>query len=420
MTEAQKRLATLQIEQSEQRERVNELLGKDDRTADENAEMDTATKRLQAIEPELRASLAVVSTEETETETETDTLDAEVRERLELRAKCQVSRFVEAAIRGRLPSGAEAEYMAAESVDDGIPLSLFEPDPREQRADASTAAPGTVGVNLQPIRPMIFAASIAPRLGIDMPRVPSGTFAEARITTALTAGAKAKGADAEATAADFTVQTAGPKRVSGRLGIRIEDIASVGASNFEAALRANLQLVMSAELDDQIVNGDGTAPNITGVLKALADADDPADVVDFDGFVSTFAGAVDGLWSSRVKDVGIVCGPATYQASAKTFRDATADLGAIAFSDYARAHFGGWWTNSRMPDAAANIQKGILRRTGRTGVRTAVCPHWGALSIDDVYTGSASGTRYVTFHVLLGDVLVIQPGAYSEVRFKLA
>ena len=420
MTDAQKRLAKLQIEQSEVRQKLNDLLGKDDRSADESTELETLTKRAQAIEPELRASLVLVSGEETETETETDTLDAETRERAELRAKCSVSRFVEAAIRGRLPSGAEAEYMTAEGVD-GIPLSLFEPDPREQRADASTAAPGTVGVNLQPIRPAIFAASIAQRLGIDMPRVPSGTYAEARISTNLTAGGKAKGADAEATAADFTVQTAGPKRVSGRLGIRIEDIASVGVGNFESALRANLQLVMSAELDDQIVNGNGAAPNISGLFKALADADDPADVVDFDGFVATFAGAVDGLWSSRVKDVGIVCGPATYQASAKTFRDiATADLGAIAFSDYARAHFGGWWTNSRMPDAAANIQKGILRRTGRTGIRTAVCPHWGGLSIDDVYSGSASGTRFVTFHVLLGDVLVIQPGAYSEVAFKLA
>ena len=419
MTDAQRKLAKLQIEQSENRQKINDLLSKEDRSADETAELDTLTKRAQAIEPELRANLVLVSGEETETET--DTLDAEVRERLELRAKCSVSRFVEAAVRGRLPSGAEAEYMAAESVDDGIPLSLFEPDPREKRADASTAAPGTVGVNLQPIRPAIFAASIAQRLGIDMPRVQSGTYAEARISTNLTAGAKAKGADAEATAADFTVQTAGPKRVAGRLGIRIEDIASVGASNFESALRANLQLVMGAELDNQVINGSGVAPNITGLLKTLTDADDPADVVDFDGFVSTFAAAVDGLWASTVKDVGIVCGPATYALSAKTFRDAAGqDLGAIAFSDYARAHFGGWWTNSRMPDAAENIQKGILRRTGRTGIRTAVVPHWGALSIDDVYSGSASGTRFVSFHVLLGDVLVIQPGAYSEVALKVA
>lgn len=426
MTDAQKKLAKLQVEQSELREKANDLLGKDDRTAEETAELEKATKRLQALEPELRAALTLAQGEEGEAETrQTDTLDAETRERLELRSKCTVTRFVEAAIKGRLVNGAEAEYMAAEAVD-GIPLSMFDPDPRETRevrADANTAAPGTVGVNLQPIRPAIFAASIAPRLGIDMPRVASGTYAEARIDTSLTAGAKAKDGAAESTAATFAVSSATPKRVSGRLGIRIEDIAGVGASNFEAALRANLQLVMSDELDKQAITGDASGANLSGLFKALTDATDPNTVAKFDDFLGTFAGGVDGLWASTLKDVAIVCGPATYQLSAKAFRDVggnTGHRGDISFADYAMQHTGGWWTNKRMPAAASNIQKGILHRKGRMGIRTAVCPHWGALSIDDVYSGSASGTRYVTFHVLLGDVLVIQPGGYAEVAFKLA
>ena len=427
MTENQRKLAALQVEQSEKRERANALLSQESRTDAETTELDEVTKRLQAIEPELRACLVLAQSEDdAATETETHGLDAETRERLELRAKSSVTRYVEAAMRGRVVNGPEAEYMAACGVD-GIPLELFEPDPREQRdngeqrADAVTGAPGTVGVNLQPIRPAIFAGSIAPRLGIDMPRVASGTYAEARISTNLTAGAKAKGAAAEATEAAFAVSTATPKRVSGRLGIRIEDVASVGVSNFEASLRANLQMVMSNELDGQMINGDGADANLSGMFKALADAADPADVATFDAFVGSFAGAVDGLWASRVSDVGIVCGPDTYALSAKTFRDAAGqDLGAVAFSDYAAGKYGGWWTNARMPDAANSIQAGILRRKGRTGIRTAVCPHWGALSIDDVYTGSASGTRFVSFHVLLGDVLIIQPGAYAEVRYKLA
>ena len=40
--------------------------------------------------------------------------------------------------------------------------------------------------------------------------------------------------------------------------------------------------------------------------------------------------------------------------------------------------------------------------------------------IDDIYTGSASGERYFTMHVLLGDVIVVQPDAYAQVAFKLA
>ena len=76
MTEAQRKLAALQVEQSEKRERANALLGKDDRTDAETVELDETTKRLQAIEPELRAALVLVSGEESETETATDTLDS--------------------------------------------------------------------------------------------------------------------------------------------------------------------------------------------------------------------------------------------------------------------------------------------------------------------------------------------------------
>ena len=146
-------------------------------------------------------------------------------------------------------------------------------------------------------------------------------------------------------------------------------------------------------------------------------------MVDFDGFIGEFASGVDGLWASRVSEVAIVCGPATYQLSAKTFRDVGTNnghRGAEAFSDYAAKHFGGWWTSSRMPDAASNIQQAILHRKGRSGLTTAVCPHWGEVGIDDVYSGSAKGERYVTFHVLLGDVIVVQSGAYAQVAFKLA
>ena len=92
----------------------------------------------------------------------------------------------------------------------------------------------------------------------------------------------------------------------------------------------------------------------------------------------------------------------------------------MAFADYAMAKYGGWWTNKRMPAKAAHIQQGILHRKGRMGIRTAVCPHWGRIGIDDIYSGSASGTRHVTFHVLLGDVIVVQPDAYAQVAFRVS
>ncbi len=260
-----------------------------------------------------------------------------------------------------------------------------------------------------------------------MPRVPSGTYATGTITGSQSAAALAKSGAATATAGTITVTTTGVKRVSARLELTLEDIASVGQANFEAILRDNLSLALSDALDDQGLNGDGTAPNLTGLFERLSDPTAaPTGIADFDDFVAAFAGGVDGLWASRMNEIGVVCGPATYRLAAQTFRDiSTADLGAESFADYAMRLYGGFWTNKRMPDPATfmsvdNVQQAILHRKGRTGMRTAVCPHWNAIDIDDIYTGSAKAERYFTMHVLLGDVILVQPDAYEQVAFQVA
>ena len=47
-------------------------------------------------------------------------------------------------------------------------------------------------------------------------------------------------------------------------------------------------------------------------------------------------------------------------------------------------------------------------------------PIWNRLAISDPYTSSASATTHFTVHVLCGDVILVQPDAYAEVRFKVA
>ena len=320
--------------------------------------------------------------------------------------------------------GAEAELQAAAGVQN-IPLELWDIPHPEQRD--VTPAPGTTSINLDAIRPAVFANSIAPRLGIEMPRVMSGTYASGTITTSQDAAAKAKSAAAEGTAGAITVTSATPKRISARLELTLEDIATVGPENFESILRENLALALSDELDDQVINGNGAAPNLSGILKGLTDPDAPTDVADFDAFALSHAGGVDGLWATGIKDVSIVCGPATYRLAAATFQTATNYKGEMSAAAYAMGLTGGFWTNKRMPAVAATIQQGILYRGGRSmmmggagAIRTAVCPHWNEVSIDDIFSGSAKGERYFTMHVLVGDVILVQPNAYAQVAFKLA
>ena len=362
-------------------------------------------------------------------------LDAEHRERFELRSKVRLSNYLHAAAQGRRIDGAESELQAAAGVN-GIPLELFEPAPQQRSAEdrSITPAPGTVGVNLDPIRPYVFANSIASKLGIDMPRVPSGTYATATITTPQEAEPKAKSGSIAATVGAMTVSTAKPKRISARLELTIEDIASVGAENFESILRQNLALALSDELDDQVVNGD--QPNnpsgdqvaeLEGVFSRLTNPGAPGGVADFDGFATAHASGVDGLWANTIKEVSIVVGPATYRLAARTFQSATNFKGEMSAAAYAMGNTGGFWTSKRMPVASgSHVQQAILYCMGRSGMgasmgmRTAVCPHWGEISIDDIYSGSAKGERYFTMHLMVGDVILVQPDAYSQLAFQVA
>ena len=152
-----------------------------------------------------------------------------------------------------------------------------------------------------------------------------------------------------------------------------------------------------------------------------------AGIAAFDDFIAAFAAGVDGLWATMANQVGIVVNPETYRLALRTFRDAAGqDLGDTSFADYAMERYGGYWTNKRMPDKTAHVAQAILYRGGRSamgasaGMRTAVCPHWGEVSIDDIYSGAASGVRSFTMHVLLGDVIIVQPDAYAQVAFRVS
>ena len=372
MSPAQKRLRELLDRQSHDRQRGLELAQIDELTDEQRSELDTIEKRAADSERGLRACRAAVEEEDEASKVaKTTDPDPEQRARIELRSRARFGAYIAAALQGRMVSGAEAEYAAACGAPAGhVPLDLFEADRPEVRVDAATESPTTgLGATLAPIQPFVFSESIAPRLGIAMPQTGTGAYSEATITTSLTAAAKAKGAAQESTAAVLTTITANPRRIAARLSLQMEDIAQIGVANFEAALRMNATQRLSDEYDRQCISGDGSPPNVNGLIAQLTNPTDPTAVATFDSFVSAFVDQVDGLWAMTGKDVAIVTNPDAWKLSAKSFRDiAAADLGDMAFSDYAMGHFGGWWCNSRMPATASTIARGIVYRKGRVKI----------------------------------------------------
>ena len=440
MTPAQKKLRELRERQSKERGRMAELAIVDSLTDEQRSELDTIEKGVPDLERQIRAATVAVEGEDAEAREaakagdDADKGDIEMRQRIELRGKASLGRFLIASAGGKALDGAEAELQQAAGLAPGqIPMELWDvPRPAERRAADGTEhrvitpAPGTVGVNLDVLRPMVFAPSLVDKLSVEMPMVESGTYATGTITTAATADAVAKGAEVPETAGAWTTQTTTPKRVGASLNLAAEDIAAVGQANFEAVLRQHLSLVLSDELDDQMLNGDGQNDDLTGMFQRLADPAAPgADVATFDNFIAAFAGGIDGLWASMMSQVAIVAGVDTYRLSARTFRDATGqDLGDKAFADYAREHTAGWWTNKRMPAVAAHIQQAILCRKGQSmmpaPMRLAVCPHWGYLTVDDIYTGARRGQRRYVISALVGDVILVQPDAFAQVSFRVS
>ena len=432
MTPSMKRIRELRDRQSRERQRMAELSLVDELTPEQREELDTIERATPDVERQIRA--AQIAADDEIVETRDLGPDTEMRERIELRGKTSLTNYLLARAQGRLVSGAEAEYSAACDTESGdIPVDLFgmstELRTLETRADMATPAPGTVGINLDPVYPLIFARAVLPRVNVAMPRIASGTYATASWTTALSAAAKGKGDAQESTAGAMTPVSSGPHRVSARLSLRLEDIAEIGVENFESSARQQLMLAMSAELDRLGLLGDPATntDDPQGLLSQLTDPADPTTVIDFDGFVGLAANAIDGgPWAEGLGDIKVLTNADTAKLAERTFQSAASYKGELSAGAYLREKSGGFFSSSRMPATAANIAQCLRVRSSTMGLdgvnamRLATCGVYNNISIDDIYSSSASAIRHFTMHVLITDVLIQQPNAFERVDLKLA
>ena len=337
--------------------------------------------------------------------------DAEGREKLKLRYKSQVGAWFRAAIIGRPVDGREAEYAAAEGCTDGsMPINILEPEKR-----AITPAPATQAIQMSAIVPALFDASVAPFLGIDMPTVSIGTPAYPYLTTSLTAATKSKGIAADEPAAAFSVATASPRRLTGSFRIAKEDIVKL--AGLESALRSNLESAMSDQFDNQVLNGNNTAPNLNGMLQQLSDPSAPgAGAATFDSYCSDLASHIDGLHATSTMGIRALVGIQTYVHMASLFRGSD---GPISASTYLMREYGGIRATRRIAAPASNIQQAVVRRGTEAGIVRA--PVWqGVEFIRDPYTDVAKGEVIVTATSMIGGLAFTRLSAFVQDSFRLA
>ena len=404
----------LEIKSVEIRGILSELAGLDSLEEDQRTELKEKTAELRQVEEQRVASLEIetLESEQAEKSTNGTNPDPEERERLEILGKARLGNALRAVMDGRPLQGAENELRSAYGLsgDHEIPHELFEPrEAKDQRAATDAPATGTQ-VNEQPVQPFIYKEGVAGFLGIDMPQVGGGTASHPVLTTGTPAGMKAKGAAADETEAAFTISTSTPKRVTGSFRVRVEDMALF--PQLEDSLRRDIPQSLSNAVEEQLLNGDGVAPNINGLLQRLTDPDEAMEKHTPVSYVSTIAGSLDGVHGYTLNDLRTLAGKATYQAMASGYFDATA----VSAASYLDTHTGGVRMSDRIPDVASSVQPGIVR----LGMRPmcAVSVVWGGVTlIRDIYSGAASGEIVVTALQLIGDVHVLRDGSFAEVSF---
>ena len=389
-------LRAIFLKQSETRERLNVLAAKDKPTDAETTELVECRNRATAIEGELRTALA--DTGDGHVDDQGEVVDAETRERRELRGKAKLTNYVRAAAETSAVDGAEAELAAAYGCRPGfMPVDMLaETRQRETRA----VTPGVELPNpTQGITPVIFQRTAAAALGVSFPTVAQGQAGYPVLTQAPTAGVKAHDAAAPDTAGAFRLDTRVPRRITGAFQVRVEDLAVL--PGMEEALNGAINDTLGDVLDAQVFNGAAASFTVDGEVRGLfaqaADVTADGTTETFATGVSRFAALTDGQYANGFADLRAVLGVDTFKQYAGLFQS----NGDVSLWDYLMGKLGGVRVSKRIPAKASNAQKGLVARTA--GSQPIRVPVWqGVQLIRDPYTNATKGQVTVTALMLVG------------------
>ena len=410
MTNAQK----LDLRSRAIKTRLNELSGVDELTPELRSEIEALTVELPDVE--LRYAAAITSEATAAAAAAIAERDGESTEKRALLRRGRLANFIKASIdrRGVDPASVEGELAAAFGCEGLVPIEMF--GPAEVRD--LTPAPDTGNAVQQAIpMPNVWRRSVAEYLGISSPTVGTGTASYPVLTTSVTSAPKAKGAAAPATAGAYSPHSVTPIRITGSIEIAKEDAAIM--LGMEESLRDDLGRSMRDQYDGQVVAGNGTAPNLNGLLNQLTDPTAPAaGVEDWPRFVAKSA-AIDGLYAYECTDVRALVGTHTYVLAAGTFRGTD---GPISAASYLKSTTGGFLATGRLAAPASHIQKGILRLTGAAAEGlVAVTPTWqGVELLTDPYSLSAEGKTRTTASILVGGVALLRKAAFRQVAYRVS
>ena len=245
MTAAQ----TIQVKLSSARQRLNELLQVETRSAEEQTEMETLTAEVSAKEPELRAALAAEPDPE---EIRVDG-DAETRELRQLTERANVGDILSATFEKRQTSGESAELQKHHGLGSHqIPLEMLRVNSSVEERAAATVPAGIADASQGEVITPVFSSGDGAFLGIERPTVPVSDAAFPILSTMPSVkGPFTDSTEAGQTDAEFVATNLSPERLQASFSYRRTDAARF--AGLDASLRLALNGGLQEKLDQQAI-----------------------------------------------------------------------------------------------------------------------------------------------------------------------
>ena len=419
MTNKQK----LELRLSELRSRLNEISGLEGEAFTDEIRTESETLAVEFRDTESRWRSATIADSGNNGDGEVRRVeddDSESTEIRQLSEKAELRHYLESAATRSSLTGAESELNAALKIrSSGVSVPWQAIAPRrleravEARADVSTAIPAQGSQTIErDFVGRVFAGGGADFLGVRFDSVPVGEASHFVLTAGASGIHKAAGAEQDAVEATIEGKVLQPHRLSAAYSFRVEDLAR--SMNLEEALRQDLASSLREAMDSAVLNGAVDGP--AGLLNTLAAPDDPTDEIVYAGIITEAAKGVDGRYAKNLLQIRMLLGSETYQKIAGSFNSD----GTMTGSDYLIQRSGGLAASALIPDAASDIQAGVLARMEAPGNAVAAVWEQGvSLTIRDEFTRANRGEIRLQA-VGLWDFAILRSDGFESLKFLLA
>lgn len=383
----------LQKRQSEIRQNLAELAGKQNPDENEIRSMEALDKEYQANETQYRAALIAEDTERRDAGVELETRSD--REWGELVDKFELRQIAFALDEGKALDGATREVveeMRSSGGYQGFPIPYAALETRAGETVSGSDLPNPK--QLRPIIDRLFPASVASRLGVQSIQIAQGEVGFPVATAGAVFGWQTDelAAVGAASAYQTTERSLSPDHTGGAQMVISRKALKQSGAGLEAAIKRDLNAVIGTEIDRVVVNGAGASGEPLGIIPGAAtyginDTDMAAAAVTWAAFRAEVVAFMEANAISSADAVNLGITPAMWSDLDDTLVSGTA----VSEWDRLTKHVGAPAISNVVPSGTA-----IMTATVQ-GVAPGYLGLYGGVDlIRDPFTKAGSGALVLT------------------------